>query len=94
MLNCLFFNLKLNLFHFSVYESTNYWVTKTDYDIYAVVYGCRNRTQTVCLEADSWIFGRHQNHFTTQQMETIDTEIERLCLNTSDFLQTNQTMGM
>ncbi|KAK3086656.1 hypothetical protein FSP39_021456 [Pinctada imbricata] len=75
-----------------VNESSDYWIIGTDYNNYAITYGCRVRNQSICEEVDSWIWSRSRS-LTQQHIEAVKTVIGSICLNVTDYSNTQQTNG-
>ncbi|XP_041352780.1 retinol-binding protein 4-like [Gigantopelta aegis] len=70
-------------------ERFSYWVLKTDYTSYAVVYGCHSVTSDgACNGTRSWIWSRTKT-LSQDKMAIAETVIsERLCVNQSLYLST------
>lgn len=72
----------------------NYWVVDTDYENYALVYGC-NRVQRGtgrCSSAYSWILERTRKPGLSQELRRrIDGKITELCLRSDRFQNVSQT---
>ena len=66
---------------------------KTDYDNYAVIYGCRELDKTGrCNYADSWIWSRFPTLSVSAAAE-VENVKTILCVNTTMYLPTQQTTG-
>lgn len=68
----------------------DYWVIDTDYDNYAVIYGCNSVNEITgnCDLAYSWIldrYGKPYEYLTTAMLNKINDTIEGLCLQISNF---------
>ena len=73
--------------------TTDYWVIGTDYDTYAVIYGCRNLDSTgLCTYADSWIWSRFPE-IPANKKGIVEGIKGSLCVNTTMYLSTEQHNG-
>lgn len=73
---------------------SDYWVIRTDYIDYAVVYGCRELDSTGhCTHVQSWIWSRYPAVPESDQT-LVDNTMEELCVNTSMYLPTEQNNGI
>ena len=65
----------------------------TDYNTYAVVYGCREfDSRGHCTHADSWIWSRFPE-LQTSKLAVVERIKMGLCVNTSMYLNTQQNNG-
>lgn len=66
----------------------DYWVVKTDYTNYSVVYECSKlNDDNTCKKIITWVFSRHQT-LPESLMAEVDHVIENLCLNETQFYTT------
>lgn len=74
-------------------QLADYWVVKTDYSNYAVVYECKEQNpDNTCKTTMSWVLSRHRI-LSDSLMADISHVIESLCLNETLFYTTTQTCG-
>lgn len=80
-----FFFIKFsNRVHFAG-NFVDYWVVKTDYTNYSVVYECSKlNDDNTCKKIITWVFSRHQT-LPESLMAEVDHVIENLCLNETQF---------
>lgn len=72
----------------------DYWVVKTDYINYSVVYECTQLSDGIsCKMVISWVFNRHPNLSDNLMAEVDHVIIESLCLNETQFYSTTHTHG-
>lgn len=72
----------------------DYWVVKTDYINYSVVYECTQLSDDIsCKMVISWVFSRHPNLSDNLMAEVDHVIIESLCLNETQFYSTTHTHG-
>ena len=72
----------------------DFWVVGTDYDQYAVVYGCTLRNQSgTCKEAHAWVFSRYRSINNQSVKNLINNLVNSVCLNISTFTTTQQILG-
>eukprot|EP00105_Crassostrea_gigas_P001056 XP_011413072.2 PREDICTED: retinol-binding protein 4-A-like [Crassostrea gigas] len=70
----------------------DYWVVKTDYSNYAVVYECKEQNpDNTCKTTMSWVLSRHRKLSDTLMAE-VGHVIDSLCLNEAQFYTTTQTL--
>lgn len=83
-----FFFIKFsNRVHFAG-NFVDYWVVKTDYTNYSVVYECSKlNDDNTCKKIITWVFSRHQT-LPESLMAEVDHVIENLCLNETQFYTT------
>eukprot|EP00105_Crassostrea_gigas_P001043 XP_011413056.1 PREDICTED: retinol-binding protein 4-A-like [Crassostrea gigas] len=66
----------------------DYWVVKTDYTNYSVVYECiKLNDDNTCKKIITWVFSRHQT-LPDSLMAEVDHVIENMCLNETQFYTT------
>ncbi|XP_064597633.1 uncharacterized protein LOC135464078 [Liolophura sinensis] len=71
-----------------------YWVIDTDYESYALIYGCNQIKQSTgkCMKAYSWILERTRQSSLSQEIRRrINRKINGLCLKPNDFEVVSQT---
>ena len=70
-----------------------YRVMNTDYNTYAVIYGCRELdARGLCTIADSWIWSRF-TELPANKLAVVEWAKRKLCVNTSMYLPTKQNNG-
>lgn len=71
----------------------DYWVVKTFYTNYSVVYDCTQlNDDKTCKTVISWVFSRHPN-LSDDLMVEVGHVTEFLCLNETQFYTTTHTHG-
>ena len=76
---------------FSETLDSEYWVILTDYDNYALVYGCRERgANGVCLDGklDSWVWSR-KTTMSNEHQELVKNKTLELCVNQTFYYPTD-----
>lgn len=82
-----FFFIKFSNHVYFAGNFVDYWVVKTDYTNYSVVYECSKLNDDTCKKIITWVFSRHQN-LSESLMAEVDHVIENLCLNETQFYTT------
>ena len=69
---------------------SDYWIIKTDYSNFAVVYICsEEKTDGTCGNAKAWVYSRHHG-LTHDLMAEADRQLERVCMDTTLFYTTQR----
>ncbi|XP_078340646.1 retinol-binding protein 4-like isoform X1 [Crassostrea virginica] len=68
-------------------ELSDYWIIKTDYSNFAVVYICYDEnTDGTCGNAKAWVYSRHHG-LAHDLMADADRQLERVCMDTTQRIQ-------
>lgn len=71
-------------------ELSDYWIIKTDYSNFAVVYICYDEnTDGTCGNAKAWVYSRHHG-LAHDLMADADRQLERVCMDTTLFYTTQR----
>lgn len=69
---------------------SDYWIIKTDYSNFAVVYICsEEKTDGTCGNAKAWVYSRHHG-LAHDLMAEADRQLERVCMDTTLFYTTQR----
>ena len=69
---------------------SDYWIIKTDYSNFAVVYICsEEKTDGTCGNAKAWVYSRHHG-LAHDLMADADSQLERVCMDTTLFYTTQR----
>ena len=78
---------------FSETVENDFWVVITDYDNYALMYGCREwGDDDVCEQVYSFVWSR-ETSLSDSHQEQVDNNIAELCVNTTFSVTTNHAEG-
>ena len=78
---------------FSETVENDYWVVITDYDNYALMYGCREwGADDVCEQVYSFVWSR-ETSLSDSHQQLVDNKIAELCVNTTFSVAPNHAEG-
>ena len=73
--------------------NSTYWIVDTDYDNYALVYGCREEAANgTCVDPVGFMWTRCPNP-KSEYVELMERKLPALCLTPQEFINTYQKQG-